>query len=61
MLLRNAPSLWLGYSFLLISTAAAIWPFPARQQELEGWSNAGSLGLGIKGRVVALGDWDGDQ
>jgi len=61
MLLRNGTSFWLGYWLLLATNTAAIWPFPARQQQLEGWSNAGSLGLDIKGRVVALGDWDGDQ
>ena len=39
----------------------AIWPFPERQYKVEGWINSGQLGLDIKGSVVALGDWDGDQ
>jgi hypothetical protein len=39
----------------------AVWPFPERQYKVEGWINSGQLGLDIKGSVVALGDWDGDQ
>jgi hypothetical protein len=39
----------------------AIWPFPERQYKVEGWIDSGQLGLDIKGSVVALGDWDGDQ
>jgi hypothetical protein len=46
---------------LLFSAALAIWPFPDRQYSVEGWINSGDLGLDIKGTVVALGDWDGDQ
>jgi hypothetical protein len=45
----------------LFPAVLAIWPFPERQYKVEGWINSGQLGLDIKGSVVALGDWDGDQ
>ena len=40
----------------------ALWPFRAKRFVTEALINAGSLGLeSVTGRVVALGDWDGDQ
>ncbi|WVF71448.1 hypothetical protein IAT40_006252 [Kwoniella sp. CBS 6097] len=50
---------------LLLATAAqveAFWPFKEKRFKDEAFIDAGSLGLeGVKGRVVATGDWDGDQ
>ncbi|WWC89342.1 uncharacterized protein L201_004263 [Kwoniella dendrophila CBS 6074] len=43
-------------------TAQAIWPFKEKRFKEEAFIDAGSLGLqDVKGRVVALGDWNGDQ
>jgi integrin alpha FG-GAP repeat containing protein 1 len=42
----------------------AIWPFDVKveqQYTAEGMVDAGSLGIEGTGRVVAVGDWDGDQ
>lgn len=42
--------------------ALAIWPFKAKRFTTEVLIDAGSLGLeGFDGRIVAIGDWDGDQ
>jgi integrin alpha FG-GAP repeat containing protein 1 len=39
----------------------AMWPFAEREYTAEGMVDAGSLGIEGIGRVVAVGDWDGDQ
>jgi hypothetical protein len=39
----------------------AMWPSAEREYTVEGMVDAGSLGLRGTGRVVAVGDWDGDQ
>ncbi|PPQ97975.1 hypothetical protein CVT26_003124 [Gymnopilus dilepis] len=41
--------------------ALAIWPFPKKHFTGNSLMNAGSLGLSGDGRVVAFGDFDGDQ
>jgi integrin alpha FG-GAP repeat containing protein 1 len=42
--------------------SAALWPFREKRFKAEKMIDAGPLGLeGIQGRVIALGDWDGDQ
>jgi hypothetical protein len=47
---------------LLASPVSAFWPFPAKRFKANALISAGGLGLdGIQGRVVALGDLDGDQ
>ncbi|OCF36855.1 hypothetical protein I316_01452 [Kwoniella heveanensis BCC8398] len=50
---------------LILATATgveAIWPFKEKRFKDEAFIDAGSLGLeGVKGRVVATGDWGGDQ
>jgi hypothetical protein len=42
----------------------AMWPFTEQVEQpyvAEGMVDAGSLGIEGTGRVVAVGDWDGDQ
>jgi len=40
----------------------AMWPFTEQEYTaVEGMVDAGSLGIEGTGRVVAVGDWDGDQ
>lgn len=40
----------------------AIWPFKQKRFVAEAFIDAGSLGVEeVTGRVIALGDWDGDQ
>ncbi|WVQ99391.1 hypothetical protein IAU59_006524 [Kwoniella sp. CBS 9459] len=51
---------------LLLSATAtrveAVWPFKEKRFNDEAFIDAGSLGFeGVKGRVVATGDWNGDQ
>jgi len=46
---------------LLIHTAQAIWPFPPKRFSGNSLIQAGSLGLDNDGRVVAFGDFNGDQ
>lgn len=39
-----------------------MWPFTEQEYTaVEGMVDAGSLGIEGTGRVVAVGDWDGDQ
>ena len=46
--------LWLPLTF-------AMWPFPPKRFKGNALLGAGSLGLDTDGRVVALGDFNGDQ
>jgi hypothetical protein len=46
---------------LFISPAIAIWPFPPKRFTGNALIDAGSMGLSGDGRVVALGDFDGNQ
>jgi hypothetical protein len=42
----------------------AMWPFTEQVEQpytIEGLVDAGSLGIEGTGRIVAVGDWDGDQ
>ncbi len=41
--------------------AVAIWPFPPKRFSGNSLIDAGSLGLSGEGRVVAFGDFNGDQ
>jgi hypothetical protein len=45
----------------LLSQAMAMWPFPPERFSGNSLIDAGSLGLDPDGRVVALGDFNGDQ
>lgn len=55
--------------FVLTLTAEALgvnamWPFTQQVEQTytaEGMVDVGSLGIDGTGRVVAVGDWDGDQ
>ena len=46
-----------------ICPAHALWPFgTGKRFTTEAFIDAGALGLGdVKGRVAAVGDWNGDQ
>jgi integrin alpha FG-GAP repeat containing protein 1 len=56
-------ALLLPWALLPILQVSAMWPFSNNKPPAkEGLVNAGHLGLeGFDGRVVALGDWNGDQ
>jgi integrin alpha FG-GAP repeat containing protein 1 len=46
----------------LLPSANAIWPFRQKRFVAEALIDAGPLGLeAMTGRVVAVGDWNGDQ
>lgn len=51
------------FAFLSIccSTALAMWPFPPKRFTGNSLLEAGKLGLNNDGRVVAFGDFNGDQ
>jgi hypothetical protein len=46
--------------FLVLPTQA-IWPFPPKRFTGNALINAGSMGLNDDGRVIAFGDFNGDQ
>lgn len=46
---------------LLTHSAIAIWPFPPKRFTGNALLNAGTMGLNEDGRVVAFGDFNGDQ
>ncbi|KAF7294648.1 hypothetical protein MIND_01001600 [Mycena indigotica] len=52
-------------SFLLLPYLAqsvlAIWPFPPKRFSGNTLVDAGSMGINVDGRIVAFGDFDGDQ
>ncbi|QRV86819.1 T-cell immunomodulatory protein [Ceratobasidium sp. AG-Ba] len=55
-------SLVLASASLLASSASAFWPFSSKRFKANELISAGGLGLeNVQGRVVALGDLDGDQ
>ncbi|KAK8864374.1 hypothetical protein IAR55_001622 [Kwoniella newhampshirensis] len=61
---RPLVSLALLLVLLLTDTTNAfrLWPFKEERFKDEAFINAGSLGLAdVKGRVVGVGDWNGDQ
>lgn len=47
--------------FLASGLSSALWPFGTRRFTSNSLINAGSLGLDSTGRVIAFGDFDGDQ
>lgn len=63
MIVRYSPSLLAAWLCVLgrVIPVQALWPFPARQSTVEALNDLGSLGLEGVGRVVATGDWNGDQ
>lgn len=55
-------SLALISAHLFVASVSAFWPFPSKRFKANGLISTGALGLeGVQGRVVALGDLDGDQ
>lgn len=48
-------------AFSLVSPAFAIWPFPPKRFTGNSLIDAGSMGLNSEGRVIAFGDFNGDQ
>jgi integrin alpha FG-GAP repeat containing protein 1 len=44
-----------------IAPAAAIWPFPPKHFKENSFVDAGLVGLDPDGRIVAFGDFNGDQ
>ena len=60
--MRARPSsLVLVSTWLWFPLAIAMWPFPPKRYKGNALLSAGSLGLETDGRVVALGDFNGDQ
>ncbi|WVR07022.1 hypothetical protein IAU60_004061 [Kwoniella sp. DSM 27419] len=60
--LADLALLLLFTSLLGPTTTHAFWPFKDKKYNQEAFINAGSLGFeGVTGRVVAVGDWNGDQ
>lgn len=46
----------------ILPLVSAIWPFQPKRPTAEALIDAGSLGIeGVDGRVVAVGDWNGDK
>ena len=59
---RIIPALCLCTSLIFLSVpTTAIWPFPPKRFTGNALLGAGSLGLEGDGRVVAFGDFNGDQ
>ncbi|KZT59740.1 integrin alpha N-terminal domain-containing protein, partial [Calocera cornea HHB12733] len=61
---RRPISFWILFVACLacLEGAAAVWPFPTKRYSGDALIDAGSLGLsGLDGRVVAFGDFNGDQ
>ena len=54
-------SLTLISTWLWLPLTFAMWPFPPKRFKGNALLSAGSLGLDTDGRVVALGDFNGDQ
>ena len=57
---------WLATFYLLatlclITPSMAIWPFPPKRFRGNSLIDAGAMGLSGDGRVVAFGDFNGDQ
>ena len=48
-------------SDVLVPRARAIWPFPSKRFTSNAFIDAHGLGLDDAGRIVAFGDFDGDQ
>ncbi|KAK7062132.1 T-cell immunomodulatory protein [Favolaschia claudopus] len=48
---------FLGFS----DDASAMWPFPPKRFSGNSLVDAGSMGINVQGRVIAFGDFNGDQ
>ncbi|KII89322.1 hypothetical protein PLICRDRAFT_109686 [Plicaturopsis crispa FD-325 SS-3] len=56
----SCATLLFSLSWLALPTAA-IWPFPPKRFSGNSLTDAGSMGLDADGRVIAFGDFNGDQ
>ncbi|KAJ6620330.1 hypothetical protein B0H10DRAFT_2163572 [Mycena sp. CBHHK59/15] len=45
----------------LVQPSIAVWPFPPKRFSGNSLVDAGSMGINVQGRVIAFGDFDGDQ
>ena len=52
---------YLLVTLCLITPSIAIWPFPPKRFRKNSLIDAGALGLSGDGRVIAFGDFNGDQ
>ena len=57
----SSPWSSLLFTFLLLDGTTALWPFPKKRFTANRFITAGPLGLQDAERVVAFGDFDGDQ
>ena len=48
-------------SCFLVSPSAAIWPFPPKRFSGNSLLKAGSMGVDNNDRIIAYGDFNGDQ
>jgi integrin alpha FG-GAP repeat containing protein 1 len=59
---RRKPLYGALIALLLLSDAAvAMWPFPPKRFSGNSLVDAGSMGINVQGRVIAFGDFNGDQ
>ena len=58
---RLRQSLFSFVVLFLVTSAQAIWPFPPKRFTGNALIDAGSMGLDGSGRVIAFGDFNGDQ
>ena len=61
MTLPRSCIIWLSFISLLATDVVAIWPFPSKRFTGSSLLEAGPLGITQEGRVVAFGDFNGDQ
>jgi integrin alpha FG-GAP repeat containing protein 1 len=49
-------------ALVILPLVSAIWPIKSNRPTAEALIDAGSFGIeGVDGRVVAVGDWNGDK
>ena len=58
---KRLTTFYLLATLCLITPSMAIWPFPPKRFRGNSLIDAGAMGLSGDGRVVAFGDFDGDQ
>ena len=58
---KSLTAFYLLATLCLITPSMAIWPFPPKRFRGNSLIDAGAMGLSGDGRVVAFGDFNGDQ
>ena len=58
---KRLTAFYLLATLCLITPSMAIWPFPPKRFRGNSLIDAGAMGLSGDGRVVAFGDFNGDQ